>query len=146
MRAHSLGPQHVGWANGSRDGGAGVCVGLLRGRHREWQRGVPGGGVARRDVEAPLECDQPVDEGPGSCVLGGTDLLLDGDQRGVLNISLSQALDEVKARSRERQDRCLLHVTAGQGVGHRIGAARLVFHGKVEAQQLAHPMVLGNGG
>ena len=58
-------------------------------------------GGAMRDVGAPLECNQPVDEGLGSCVLGGTDLLLDGDQRGVLKISLSQALDEVKALSRE---------------------------------------------
>ena len=79
-------------------------------------------------------------------MLGGADLLLDGDQRGVLKICLPQALDEVKTRSRECQDRCLLRVTAGQGVSYRIGAARLVFHGKVEAQQLAHPMVLGNGG
>jgi len=56
-------------------------------------------GGARRDVEAPLERDQPVDEGLGSRMLGGTDLLLDGDQRGVLKMSLSQALDEVKTRS-----------------------------------------------
>ena len=56
-------------------------------------------GGARRDVEAPLERDQPVDEGPGSRALGGTDFLLDGDQRGVLKMSLSQALDEVKTRS-----------------------------------------------
>ena len=56
-------------------------------------------GGARRDVEAPLERDQPVDEGLGSRMLGGTDLLLDGDQCGVLKMSLSQALDEVKTRS-----------------------------------------------
>ena len=56
-------------------------------------------GGAKRDVEAPLERDQPVDEGPGSRALGGTDFLLDGDQRGVLKMSLSQALDEVKTRS-----------------------------------------------
>ena len=46
-------------------------------------------GGARRDVEVPLERDQPIDEGPRSHALGGADLLLDGDQRGVLNISLS---------------------------------------------------------
>jgi hypothetical protein len=87
---------------------------------------------ARRDVEAPLERYQAINEGPGSRALVGGDLL-DGDQHGVLIIGLPKVLDEVKSLPRESQECRFLGVTAGQGISHCIVAARLVLHGEVEA-------------
>jgi len=59
---------------------------------------------ARRDVEAPLECHQAIDDEPGSRVLVGGDLFLGGDQRGLLIVGLTKPLDEVEARPGEGQE------------------------------------------
>jgi hypothetical protein len=85
-----------------------------------------------RDVEAPLEHHEAIDDGLGSHTLVGGDLILDGDQCRLLIVSLTEPLDEVEARTREGQQRCLLCAATGQGVGHRIGAACLVLHCKIK--------------
>ena len=97
------------------------------------------------DVEAPLECHQSISEGPRSHALIGDNFILDCNQRGVLVSGLEEAVHVVKPRSRDGEDRCFLGVMTGQRICHRVGAACLVLNREIKAQQLAHPMVLGNG-
>jgi hypothetical protein len=108
------------------------------------QQGVPIGGGARRDVEAPLECHQAIDKGPRSHVLIGGYLCFYCNQRWVLVIGLPEAVDEVEMWSKDGKDHGFLCVVVGQHVCHGVGAARLVHDREIEAEQLAHPMVLQN--
>jgi hypothetical protein len=61
-------------------------------------------------------------------------------------VSLAETLDEVEGRTRYGEKCRLLCVAPGQSVGHSVGVARFVLHREVEAQELAHPMMLWNGG
>jgi hypothetical protein len=64
----------------------------------------------------------------------------------VVLLGLSELVDEVEARSREGKELSLHGVALGQRVGNGVRRARLVLDGEVEAQQLANPVVLRNGG
>jgi hypothetical protein len=56
---------------------------------------------------------------------------------------MTKTVDEVKARHEQRKDR-VVHagVTPGQRVDDGVHGTQLVFHRKVEAEELAHLMVL----
>jgi hypothetical protein len=64
----------------------------------------------------------------------------------VVQLGLPELVDEVEARSREGKELSLPGVAPGQCVGDGVRRARLVLDGEVEAQQLANPVVLRNGG
>jgi hypothetical protein len=56
---------------------------------------------------------------------------------------MTKTVNEVEARRGQRQDRALrAGVAPGQRVGDGVHGTRLVFHRKVKAEELAHPMVL----
>jgi hypothetical protein len=64
----------------------------------------------------------------------------------VVLLGLSELVDEVKARSRVGKELSIHGVAHGQRVGDDVRRARLVLDGEIEAQQLANPKVLRNGG
>jgi hypothetical protein len=62
---------------------------------------------------------------------------------------VAEPADEVEAGRRDRLESpraVLFGVAAGEGVGHCVRCSRLVLDGEVETEELAHPMVLRNGG
>ena len=73
------------------------------------------------------------------------DRVTSGDESGIRGLSLTKTLNVVEAGHRDSEHRPLLYVLAGQGVRHGIGGARLVFHREVEAEELAHPVILWDG-
>ena len=60
-------------------------------------------------------------------------------------MGLMEAIDEVETCSEDSEGHGFLCVIAGQRVGHGVGVARVVLDREIEAEQLAHPMVLPNG-
>jgi hypothetical protein len=68
------------------------------------------------------------------------------DQAQIGELSLAETVDEVETRCEECKQHPFLCVASGQCVGHRVCCTRLVFDGEVEAQELAHPLVLRNCG
>ena len=74
------------------------------------------------------------------------DLIADGDQSRVCGLGVAELIDEVEAGRRGGHERALFGVAAQESINHRVGEACLVLHGEVEAEELAHPMVLRNCG
>jgi hypothetical protein len=74
------------------------------------------------------------------------DLATESDKGRVVLLSLSELVDKVEAQNREGKEFSLHGVAPRQRVGDGVRRARLVLDGEVEAQQLANPMVLRNGG
>lgn len=102
-------------------------------------------GGTGQDVEAPLECHQAINKGQRAHALIGCYFCFDRNQRGVLVMGLTEAIDEIETWSEDSEDHGFLYVIAGQRVGHGVGVASLVLDLEIEAEQLAHPMVLPNG-
>lgn len=99
----------------------------------------------RRDVEAPLEGHQPINEGPRGRALIIGELLPERDQCKVMVMCLTMMVDEVEARPGDGKDRSFLGVAVGQSICHHVCVAHHVFDEEIEAQQFSHPVVLWNG-
>ena len=68
--------------------------------------------------------------GVRSCCCSPTNVIKEGEHRPGEGMS-----------SRD-SSRTLLHAVAGQGIRHDVQAARAILHNKIEAKQLADPLVL----
>ena len=100
----------------------------------------------RGNVEAATELDHAVDERPWCAAGACTELVPYGDEGRVGVLRLTEAHDEVETRGEDGKNDPLVRVAARQGVRHHVRRARFVLDGEVEAQQLPHPVVLGNRG
>jgi hypothetical protein len=100
-------------------------------------------GRRRRDVEAACVLHHVVDHCPWSATGARAHFITDGGEGRVGELCLPKTRDEVKARGRQDQDGPFLRcVAAGERVGHHVRRPGLVLNGEVEAQKLAHPMML----
>jgi hypothetical protein len=70
---------------------------------------------------------------------------LECNEGRVGELSLAEMRDEVESGSRENQDAPVVQcVPTREGVGYHIRRPRLVLEREIKAQELPHPMVLGN--
>jgi len=106
-------------------------------------------GRCRRGVEAPVIEYHVVPDRPWSGSGARAHLVVDRDQGRVDGLCLAETADVVKARCRDGAETAhavILSIATREGVRHDVGCPGLVLDGEVEAEQLANPMVLGNGG
>jgi hypothetical protein len=100
-------------------------------------------GGCRRDVGAACVLHHTVDHHPWSPTGARTHFIMDGGEGRVGELCLPKVRGEVEAQGRQDQDGPFLQcVAAGEPVGHHVRRPGLVLDGEVEAQKLAHPMML----
>jgi hypothetical protein len=71
---------------------------------------------------------------------------MDGDQGWISGLGMSEALDEVKVRRRDSHHLPLFIVATGEGIDDDVHGDRPVLHREIEAQELADPVALRDGG
>jgi hypothetical protein len=108
---------------------------LLQQRRRGWK------------VQPPAVLDQPILQRPWQRSRARPDLILQGDEGQISGLCLAKPINEVEARGGKHHHRAAIwSVSAREGINHGIRMLRLEFHGKVEAQELANPVMLRDSG
>jgi hypothetical protein len=89
--------------------------------------------------------DHVVEDRPRCPAGTSQDLVSDGDEGGISELCLTEAVEDAETQCEENQNGPVFRgVAMGQCVRHHIGRPELVSDSEIKAQELAHPMVMSD--